>query len=118
MVIDHRDIDFVCENGRIRCSPTRVRVKGYTVVLEGTMGLDQTLDYRARVPITPELVGREVYAYLEGTTLSIPIRGTASHPELNLRSLQEGLADLAAQAARKALEQKAGALLEKLLREQ
>ena len=80
------------------------------------MGLDQTLDYRAIVPITEELVGREMYVYLKGTTFRLPIRGTASRPEVNLASLQEGLVNLAAQAAQKALEQKAGDLLQQLLR--
>lgn len=114
--LGERTISFACENGRIRTSPTRVRVKGHELLLQGTMGLDQTLDYHAIVPITEELVGREVYAYLEGTTFRLPIRGTASKPEVNLASLQEGLVNLAAQAAQKALEEKAGELLQRLLR--
>jgi len=113
LAIDEREIDFVCKDGRVRCSPITVKVESYTIVLAGTMGLDQTLDYEAQVPLTRELVGSDAYKLLEETTLRVPIRGTVSRPELNLKSFGDAAFDLAGQALKKVLKEKAGEFLEK-----
>ena len=60
-----RNIDFVARNGRIETSPIRLEVDGYPVELRGSVGFDKSLDYIARLPITPKLVGDKAYPYLE-----------------------------------------------------
>jgi len=110
-----RNLEFRCADERITCSPLRFSVDRHEVSIVGSMGLDQTLDYSAEIPVTESLVGRDVYKYLEGTTIRVPIRGTVVKPELNASVLTDAAGDLAKQAARKAITENAGKLLEGFL---
>ncbi|MGD9873131.1 MAG: DUF748 domain-containing protein [Kiritimatiellia bacterium] len=112
-----RTMEFRCENDRVTCSPFTFKVDHHDVTLTGSMGLDQTLDYVAEIPLTRELVGDDAAQYLEGTTVRMPIRGTASKPELNVNVLSEAAGDLIKQAAKKALQEEAGKLLEGLFKQ-
>lgn len=111
-----RSMDFRCENDRIACSPFNFKVDHHDVSLAGSMGLDQSLDYVAQVPLTRELVGDDAAKYLEGTTVRMPIRGTSMKPELGVNVLTEASGDLIKQAAKKALQEEAGKLLEGLFK--
>jgi hypothetical protein len=108
-----RQIEFQCENGKISTSPTSFKVEGNEVTLSGTVGLDESLDYVATVPLTDQLVSSNLLKYLEDTTINVPIRGTVSKPILNASVLTEAAADLAAQAGKKALKKEAGKFLER-----
>ncbi|RTZ98916.1 MAG: hypothetical protein DSY90_02695 [Deltaproteobacteria bacterium] len=114
--IGNRTIKFSCKNGRIECSPLRMKVKDYRLEVSGTMGFDGTLDYIARIPVTSELVGKKAFAYLKDAAIDIPIGGTVSRPELNMESFQQTLKKLAGKAAGNLLEQNAGKLLRKLFK--
>ena len=120
MQVDTREIRFTCRDGRVEASPMQLNVKGHDLVLAGSMGLDQTLDYSAQIPVTEDLVGKQVYPYLADTTLRLPIRGTVADPALGMNVLQEAIGDLSRQALRNAaqrtIEEKAGSLLEGLFR--
>ena len=111
-----RELDFRCENDRVTCSPVSIHVDKTEITLTGSMGLDQTLDYVAQIPLTREMVGGDAAQYLDGTTIRVPIRGTASKPELNSKALSDAAGDLIKQAAKKALQDEAGKLLEGLFK--
>jgi len=96
-------IDISCADGKIKSSPLDLRIKKYELILDGIVGLDSSLNYLAKVPMTETLVGKDGYKYLGGTSLDIPIGGTVQKPVLNLKSFQTALSKLAAQAATKAL---------------
>ena len=112
--IGARTIRFQAEGGRIVCSPTRLNIGDHEVVLSGSTGFDQTLDYLVQVPVTEDLVGSSVFPYLEGTTLKVPVAGTVTRPRIDERALLKAVGDLTGQAATKALKEEAGRLLEKL----
>lgn len=112
--IGDREMEFACRNGRVKCEPLQLKVKGHRIVLDGSMGLDGTLDYYAEVPITRELVGEKFYEYLKGTGFRIPIRGTVQNPKPVLDALDDTIKDLTRKAATKAFEDKAGELFKKL----
>ena len=120
MVIGDREIQFECVEGRITASPIRITVDGNEIELSGTIGLDQTLDYAALIPVTAKLVGADAFRYLEGTTIRLPIRGTLAKPDLGTEVFSSAVSDLTRQAlqnaATKAIEQKAGKLLESLFK--
>ncbi|HSL40500.1 MAG TPA: hypothetical protein VK857_09015, partial [Desulforhopalus sp.] len=120
MEIGDREIQFECAEGRITASPIRITVDGQEIELSGTIGLDQTLDYAALIPVTEKLVGADAFRYLEGTTIRLPIRGTLAKPELGTEVFSSAVRDLTRQAlqnaATKAIEQKAGKLLESLFK--
>ncbi len=109
------DIDFVARNGRIETSPIRLEIDGYPLELNGSVGFDKSLDYTARLPITPMLVGNKAYQYLEGATIDVPIRGNSSKPDIDEGSMQKATAGLAEQALQKSLEKGVQNIFEQLL---
>jgi hypothetical protein len=110
------DIDFVARNGRIETSPIKLEIDGYPIELRGSVGFDKSLDYVARLPITPKLVGDKAYTYLEGVTIDVPIRGDASNPDIDKGATQKASAGLAEQALQKSLEKGVQNVLEQLLK--
>ena len=98
------DIDFVARNGRIETSPIRLEIDGHPIELRGSVGFDKSLDYIAKLPITPKLVGDKAYRFLEGVTIDVPIRGNSKNPDIDESSMQKATAGLAEQALQKSLE--------------
>lgn len=111
-----RDIDFVARNGRIATSPIRLEVDGYPLELRGSVGFDKSLDYIARLPITPKLVGEKAYAYLEGVSIDVPIRGNSSNPDIDESAMQKASSKLAEQALQKTLEKGVQNIFEQLIK--
>ncbi len=114
IVISDQPMTFVGENERITCSPLEATVNTYSLILEGSVGFDQSLDYIAKIPITEKMVSDDVYEYLEGTFISVPIAGTVSKPSISKSIVQKALGDLVLQAGKKQLGDQAGKLLKKL----
>ncbi|MBW2433525.1 MAG: DUF748 domain-containing protein [Deltaproteobacteria bacterium] len=110
------DIDFVARNGRIETSPIRLEVDGYPIALHGSVGFDKSLDYVAKIPITPKLVGDKAYTYLEGVTIDVPIRGNSSNPDIDKGTVQQASTSLAEQALQKSLQKGVQNVLEQLLK--
>jgi hypothetical protein len=110
------DIDFVARNGRIETSPIRLEIDGYPIELRGSVGFDKSLDYIAKLPITPKLVGDKAYQYLEGVTIDVPIRGNSKNPDIDESSMQKASSSLAEQALQKSLEKGVQNILEQLLK--
>ncbi len=110
------DIDFVARNGRIETSPIRLEVDGYPISLHGSVGFDKSLDYVAKLPITPKLVGDKAYTYLEGVTIDVPIRGNSSNPDIDEDTMHKASASMAEQALQKSLEKGLQNVLENLLK--
>ncbi len=109
-------IDFVARNGRIETSPIRLEVDGYPLELRGSVGFDKSLDYIARLPITPKLVGDKAYQYLEGVTIDVPIRGNSSNPDIDESTMQKASSNLAEQALQKTLEKGVQNIFEQLIK--
>ncbi|MEM7396270.1 MAG: hypothetical protein AAF492_28375, partial [Verrucomicrobiota bacterium] len=110
--IDEKGFTFECINGRIECSPMKIKVEEYELHLAGSMGLDKTLDYYVEVPLTEELVGESAFEYTEGVTVRIPISGTIDNPKLDYRAMDKILGEMAKQALKKKLEGKLSDKLE------
>jgi len=116
ITLSDKPMEFVGENGRIRCSPLEIKTKEHTILLSGSVGFDQSLDYKAQIPVTRGMVGGDMYKYLEGTVISVPIGGTVSKPSLKKDILQSALKDLVIQAGTKQLTDKAGNFLQNLFK--
>jgi len=110
------DIDFVARNGRIETSPIRLEIDGYPIALHGSVGFDKSLEYTAKLPITPMLVGNKAYPYLEGVTIDVPIRGSSSNPDIDERTMQKATADMAQQALQKSLEKGVQNIFEQIIK--
>jgi hypothetical protein len=116
MDFEDLDIDFVARNGRIETSPIRLEIDGYPIALHGSVGFDRSLDYVAKIPITPKLVGDKAYTYLEGVTIDVPIRGDSSNPDIDQGTAQQASASLVEQALQKSLQKGVQNVLEQLLK--
>ncbi len=88
--------------GRITCTPLKIMVAGSAMSLAGSMGFDGTIDYQLEVPVTSQLVGKEGYRVLEGTTITVPIKGNQQHAFFDKEALTGAVSDLLGQAAQKA----------------
>jgi translocation and assembly module TamB len=80
------------------------------------VGFDKSLDYTAKLPITPMLVGDKAYRYLEGTTIDVPIRGSSSHPDIDKSAVHKASADMAQEALQKTLEKGVQNIFEQLIK--
>ncbi len=109
-----QELTFTCRQGRIHSDPITVTVKSHPVTLVGSMGLDNSLDYMASVPITEELVGKAAYPLLNESLLKVPIAGTVSKPRIDLQSFKTELKAVTTQAGKRLVEEKAGEWLKKL----
>jgi hypothetical protein len=121
MKTDHNEIQisgqpmtFIGKNERVTCSPLEATVNTYSLILEGSIGFDQSLDYIAKIPVTRKMVSSDIYKYLEGTSISVPLTGTVSKPSVSKSFVQKALGDLVLQAGKKQLGDQAGKLLQKL----
>jgi hypothetical protein len=95
---------ITCEGkkGRISCSPLELLVAGSEMTLSGSAGFDGSLDYLLEIPVTKNLVGKEGYRILKGTTLKVPIIGDKDKPVYDPDALSQAVSDLLGQAAGKA----------------
>ncbi len=112
----NQEIDFEAKNGRIALSPMTLDAEGYQLKMHGSIGFDKTLDFIARIPVTKRMVGKDAYRFLQGTTIKVPIRGTASKPQIDEAVFQEATGDLMQQALRKNLGKGAQDLLKSLFK--
>lgn len=102
---------FSCQEGRVATTPLTLKADDTVIILEGSMGFDQTLDYVAKTPITKKMVSADVYPYLADSMIAIPIGGTAKNPQIDTRQFYTALANLVKEAGGKALEKEAEGLL-------
>jgi hypothetical protein len=112
----NQEIDFEAKNGRIALSPMTLDAEGYQLKMHGSIGFDNTLDFIARIPVTKRMVGKDAYRFLQGTTIKVPIRGTASNPRIDEAAFQDATGDLMQQALKKNLQQGVQDLLKSLFK--
>ncbi|MBI2931563.1 MAG: DUF748 domain-containing protein [Planctomycetes bacterium] len=107
-------IDFTIVDGRVRYDrPVPMRISKIQTTWTGTIGLDQTLDLAWKIPVTDRLLNR--FPFLKrwkDQLITIPVRGTPTRPRVQI---DEVIADLAKQAAAKAIEEKGEDVLEDIL---
>lgn len=110
-------IDFVAEDGRLKCSPLTIDVGGSPLVMYGSVGFDKTLDYIAQIPLTENMVGKDAFQFLQGVSVKVPIRGTVSEPKIDESALQDATGSLVQQAMQKNLQQGVQNLLQNLFKQ-
>ena len=105
--LDLHPIEFTIQRGRVTyAKPWTWMLSGTETTFTGSVGLDQTLDLAWNLPISDALVKR--WGFLEslrGQLLTIPLRGTVSHPKLEADDM---LKELAAKAAKNELGSRLG----------
>ncbi|BHH83628.1 translocation/assembly module TamB domain-containing protein [Desulforhopalus sp. 52FAK] len=117
ITLSNEPMTFTGANGRVTCSALTASINEYySIIFEGSVGFDQSLDYVVKIPVTRKMVSSKIYKYLEGTYITVPISGTVSKPAISKSFVQKALGDLALQAGTKELGDQAGKLLQNLFK--
>lgn len=114
--VPRQQIDFQMEQGRVYHRNLEARVGDLVLRTQGSVGIDQTIDLLAEMPLTEKLLGNDRFsATLQGQTLKIPVRGTLSRPELDQRGIAEMGRGMITNTAERLLQDEIGKGLQKLL---
>lgn len=92
------NIDFTIENGRVRTQPFTLKMGNMSLALNGTTGLDQTIDYTGKLTL-PKSSTSTI------SSIDLKIGGKFSAPKITVDT--ESMARQAAEAATKAATEKA-----------
>lgn len=92
------NVDFTIENGRVRTKPFDIKMGGLTLNLNGTTGLDQTIDYAAQLKL-PTTGNSPI------STVDLKIGGKFSAPKITIDT--QSMARQVTEAATKAATEKA-----------
>jgi len=88
------------KDGRVYHDGIKFSHDDILVRTQGSVGLDQTIDMVAEIPIADGWLGSNEYlAGLKGQSISIPISGTVSKPVLDRSAIQNFSRQMAQQAA-------------------
>lgn len=103
------------ENGILGTSPLSFRIEALKVTCEGQTTLaTQAIDYRITVPLTKALLGRSLAKQVQsGKTVTLPIRGTISQPQIDTAPLAQVFSDVAVEKAKTKLSKKIDKILKK-----
>ncbi|NLE40043.1 MAG: DUF748 domain-containing protein [Pirellulaceae bacterium] len=84
-------IPFRLTNGRVHHTGLELEFPEITIRTEGSVGLDQTMELTAEMPIPPKwLAGQRLLnTALANQTLRVPIGGTLTKPKIDQRRLDE-----------------------------
>ncbi len=88
LVLNPQQIDFQMADKRILHRNLELTSGNVVVRTQGSVGLNQSLDMLAEVPIQDKWLGSEKYLdALRGQTLKLPVKGTLSSPDLDRREI-------------------------------
>jgi len=115
--VSQQEIKFDVEDGRVYHKNFTVTVGDVVISTSGSVGLDQSLEMEAVVPIRDNWVESKPYLQaLKGTKVRIPIRGTLSKPSIDNRALRDLGQNMIGGAAGRLLEEGLNRGLERFIR--
>ncbi|QDU30749.1 hypothetical protein ETAA8_58970 [Anatilimnocola aggregata] len=116
LTMPEQQVKFELIDGRVHHHGLKMNVSNVTITTRGSVGLDQTMEIVADVPIQDSwLKQNSALAGLKGQSLQIPIRGTLAAPSPDLRVIANLTKDLAGRAATGIFQDKAGEAINKFL---
>jgi hypothetical protein len=85
--------ELACEgrDGRISCTPVRLRSGGAELRLHGESGMDGSLDFRLAMPASEQLVGGQGAALLRAVRVEAPFVGTLTAPRFDRQAFQKAV---------------------------
>ena len=89
VTLPEQQVPFHLINGRVHHDGLTLVTKEATLKTRGSVGLDESLDLIIEVPVRDEWVAQnKQLASLRGKSLSIPVRGSLTQPQLDLRAFE------------------------------
>ena len=111
-----QNVPFAVQQGRVHHQGMQFQIDDVLIQTTGSVGLDQTMQMVAQIPILDSWVGTSRWTQgLRGQTLQIPIGGTVSKPQVDNRALQQMSQQLVQQAAGAAINQEVQGQVQGLL---
>ncbi len=90
VTLPEQQVPFRLTDGRVHHQGLTMVTKEVTLKTRGSVGLDDSLDLIIDVPVRDEWLNSNKYlAGLRGKSLSIPVRGTLSRPQIDNRVFQQ-----------------------------
>lgn len=100
LTLEQQTIPVAIHDGRVFHDGIRISHKDIVIETRGSVGLDQSLDMIAEIPIADDWIdGNQHLAALRGQKISIPVTGTASSPRLDLSAINQISSQLIQKAA-------------------
>jgi translocation and assembly module TamB len=112
-----QSVQLAIADGRVTQKGLEIPVRGdASIGLDGSVGFDQTLDLRARVPLARSMLGQVagLDKTIGGQRVTVPIGGTVQQPRVNRQALQVALKELSKGLFTRELSEKASDLLNQL----
>ncbi|MEM7455053.1 MAG: hypothetical protein AAF456_11945 [Planctomycetota bacterium] len=98
--LEQQDIPFAVQNGRVYHDGFRFGHRDIQIRTKGSVGFDQSINMVAELPLPDAWLGDSMYvAGLKGRSISIPVSGTLSQPQLNVQAIRELTSQIAREAA-------------------
>ena len=89
VTLPEQQVPFHLINGRVHHEGLTLVTKEATLKTRGSVGLDESLDLIVEIPVRDEWVAQnKQLASLRGKSLSIPVRGSLTQPQLDLRAFE------------------------------
>ncbi len=86
VTLPEQEVPFRLVNGRVHHEGLTLVTKEATLKTRGSVGLDESLELVVEVPVRDEWIAQnKQLASLRGKSLSIPVRGSLTAPQLDLR---------------------------------
>ena len=104
-----QEVPFVVQDGRVYHQGLRFQYKGVQIMTRGNVGLDQTMELTATIPISDAWIQKEPWlAGLQGQEILIPIRGTLTEPKIDRTAMNQATQTLLRRTANSALNRAVG----------
>lgn len=105
VTLQPQNIPFRMVDGRVHHQNMNLSIGDVSIRTSGSVGVDQTLDLVAYIPIQDDWVANDpILASLRGQVLQIPIRGSLSKPDVDEKALARIARQIAGSAVQERLE--------------
>lgn len=116
LTIQNQAVEFQMAGGRVYHKRLDFQVGDVTVISQGSVGIDESLDIVLSIPVLNEWIERRpiLLAGFRGKSIQVPITGTLKQPKIDREVLRELARDLIQSAAEGAINSGIDALLKRL----
>ena len=116
LTIQNQAVQFQMAGGRVYHKRLDFQVGDVTVISQGSVGIDESLNIVLSIPVLDEWIERRpiLLAGFRGKSIQVPITGTLKQPKIDREVLRELARDLLRSAAEGAINSGIDALLKRL----
>jgi len=115
LLLPEQQVDFQVVDGRVHHRGLKMSVKDVVITTSGSVGLDQTIDLVAYIPVQESWIqAGSPFASMRGQSIAIPIRGDLRNPKPDTKALADLGTNLIRNAAQDAIQKEVNKGLQKL----